>query len=178
MIFMNTWSLVLLFFSGVLLVFRSDATSVPNISIVSRLNFTSDVTILLDNTFNKSNGATISDHDNEKKIIKRDAVVHEYSTEENVNFHIELGFYGYCKLSLFIIIRIFFGIAIDGSKFKEIIKRPIGLAIAVFCNFLLIPLVSCSQNRMLNTCINTLLMNYSSVMALAGYFMRTVLSSD
>lgn len=60
---------------------------------------------------------------------------------ESVNIQVELGPFGYSKLILFAILRIVFGIALDVSKMKEVLKRPRGLLISYLCHILFLPLV-------------------------------------
>lgn len=75
----------------------------------------------------------------QRKIVKR---AHEEYPNEKFSLSVDLGFYGYCKLFLFTLLRIFFGIAIDLSKVKKILIKPIGPAIVTVCNFIITPLVS------------------------------------
>lgn len=84
-----------------------------------------------------------------RKIVKRSTVWREVFGKtslnifgENINFEIELGPFGYCKIILFAISRIFFGIALDVSKVKQIFARSIGPIIAISCHCLFLPLVS------------------------------------
>lgn len=131
MIVPNTWTLILLILSEFVLISYVEAwspTTSEDFSSVLNPNSLNKTNILSDFTFNVE----------QNKIVKREIV--DYSSE-NIDFHIELGLYGYCKLFLFVVIRIVIGIAIEQSKVKEILYKPIGVVIAVFCNFLLLPVV-------------------------------------
>lgn len=144
----NMWRLIFISLWGFSLISRLEAKSItgdvdiPNVPKLNPLNFSEftvknelykffDVAI----AFNSTDKIQI-DH---RKMVKRETV--DYANE-NVTFQIELGLYGYSKVFLFVIIRIFFGIVMDVSKVKDVIFRPIGPTIAIFCNFVFLPLVS------------------------------------
>lgn len=145
MIVPTMFRLVFFLFLVIVLISRLEATQITDVDGTtyvpksSALNFSE---ISLENKLKRFFGTPDAIHRknmNHRKIIKRETV--DYANE-NVTFQIELGLYGYCKMLLFVIIRIFFGIAIDVSKVKAVIFKPIGPAIAIFCNFLLLPLVN------------------------------------
>lgn len=75
-----------------------------------------------------------------RKIVKRNTV---NIFGEKINFQVELGVFGYCKIISFAILRIFFGITLNVSKIKQILSRPIGPSIAILCHCIFLPLVSC-----------------------------------
>lgn len=144
----NMCRLIFCCFWGFLFISRLEAKSfagdvdIPNVPKLNPLNF-SEFTVKnelytfydVSRAFNSTDKIQI-DH---RKMVKRETV--DYANE-NVTFQIELGLYGYCKVFLFVIIRIFFGIVMDVSKVKDVIFRPIGPTIAIFCNFVFLPLVS------------------------------------
>lgn len=57
--------------------------------------------------------------------------------------------YIYYKMITPIILRIIFGIGVSLTKVKAAVKKPAGIAIALFCNFFYMPLVSIICNVML-----------------------------
>lgn len=82
---------------------------------------------------------TFAPHNSVRKIVKRNTL-HIFG--EKFNVQVELGPFGYSKLILFAILRVFFGIALNLTKLKQIIARPIGPAIAILCHCIFLPLVS------------------------------------
>lgn len=133
---------------GFSLLINDSITANNNVKILNVLTFniTNDSQILflsksseVNNPVDSFNTSVILPNES-RHIIKRNAA---NSISEKLPFQVELGIYGYCKMILFIILRIFFGIALDVSKIKEILKRPIGPFIAISCNFVFLPLVSC-----------------------------------
>lgn len=76
-----------------------------------------------------------------RKIVKRNAV---NVFGHKINVQVELGPFGYSKIILFAILRIFFGIVLNVSKLKQIFARPIGPIITILCHCIFLPLVSVS----------------------------------
>lgn len=79
----------------------------------------------------------------DRKIVKRNTL---NIFGQSINFQVELGIFGYCKVILFALLRIIFGVTLNLSKIKQIFVRPIGPSIAILCHCLFLPLVNGSVN--------------------------------
>lgn len=74
-----------------------------------------------------------SNRSNERLIDSSD----EAKYIEIINFA-----YEYYRIGSFVILRIIFGVISEVANVKAALERPIGIGIAIFCNFMFIPLVS------------------------------------
>lgn len=77
-----------------------------------------------------------------RKVVKR-ATLPIFGRK--IDFQVELGIFGYSKIILFAILRIFFGVSLNISKLKQTVIRPIGPTIALLCHWIFLPLVSWSH---------------------------------
>lgn len=80
-------------------------------------------------------------------IPKNDTELVTNSTESNgiLNAAIVSELYTYYTMITPIVLRIIFGISVSITKVKDVLKKPVGIAITLFCNFFYMPLVSCSR---------------------------------
>lgn len=151
------WKLIAVYFCGLSLTITNlEAINVANdvdISNAPTLNRTnaSQISILddLSTTFNIDSHPPINSTDKlasykVRRIVKRNTVT---IFGETINIQVELGPFGYCKIVLFAILRIFFGITLNVSKIKQIFIRPIGPLIAILCHCIFLPLVSISHQN-------------------------------
>lgn len=118
-------------------IFNADPLNRQNVSQISILNHARTTFSLLSQPqFNSTHSLPPY---KERKIVKRNTL---NIFGERINFQVELGPFGYGKIILFAILRIFCGITLDVSKVKQIFVRPIGPIIAILCHCIFLPLVS------------------------------------
>lgn len=113
--------------------------SVQNINETEFVEVTTVIGIQNQNNESSTKGNIISNESEEEE--------EEKSSDENLkkilcSSDTVILMYKFYRISIPIFVRFIFGIAVNMTKVKAVFTNPIGIAIVLFSNFLIVPLVS------------------------------------